>query len=374
MKTRAKARADQSTVRGMNMGVLADRAIKEMIERGEISATPAVIPEQIQPASLDLRLGTRAWRVRASFLAGDGRRVADRLTEFEMHQIDLSEGAVLEKGCVYVVPLMESLNLPSGIQAVANAKSSTGRLDLLTRLITDEGVEFDRIAPGYSGPLYAEICPRSFSVLVRPGMRLNQIRFRAGQAVLSDAELMELHAKSPLVDGEAVIDQGLGFSVDLRPETGDLVGYRAKPHTGVIDLDKIGYYDPADYWEEIRTTDGRIILDPGAFYILVSRESVHIPPEMAAEMAPYLAMVGEFRVHYAGFFDPGFGHANAGGAGSRGVLEVRCHEAPFVLEHGQIVGRLVYDRMDEVPERLYGADLSSNYQGQGLKLSKHFKA
>jgi dCTP deaminase len=356
------------------MGVLADTEIQGLIASGAISATPSVIPEQIQPASLDLRLGNRAWRVRASFLAGAGNSVSDRLSEFEMHQIDLTAGAVLEKGCVYVVPLMESLDLPQNVQAVANAKSSTGRLDLLTRLITDEGVEFDRIVLGYTGPLFAEICPRSFSVLVRPGMRLNQIRFREGQAVLSDPELHDLHMHSPLVDGEAVIDQGLGFSVDLRPAEGDLVGYRAKPHTGVIDLDNIGFYDPADFWEPIHTQDGRIILDPGAFYILVSREAVHIPPEMAAEMAPYLAMVGEFRVHYAGFFDPGFGHANAGGTGSRGVLEVRCHEAPFVLEHGQIVGRLVYERMNQIPQRLYGADLASNYQGQGLKLSKHFMA
>ncbi|MCA0043681.1 2'-deoxycytidine 5'-triphosphate deaminase [Celeribacter litoreus] len=356
------------------MGVLADHAIRLMIERGEISATPAVEDVQVQPASLDLRLGTRAWRVRASFLAGEGNTVSDRLEAFEMHQIDLEGGAVLEKGCVYVVPLMECLSLPEGVQAVANAKSSTGRLDLLTRLITDEGVEFDRIAPGYTGPLYAEICPRSFSVLVRPGMRLNQIRFRAGQATLTDTELLALHEEMPLVDSEAVIDQGLGFSVDLKPAEGNLVGYRAKPHTGVIDLDNIGYYDPTDYWEPIHAKDGRIILDPGAFYILVSREAVHIPPDYAAEMAPYLAMVGEFRVHYAGFFDPGFGHANAGGQGSRGVLEVRCHEAPFVLEHGQIVGRLVYERMESRPDRLYGADLSSNYQGQGLKLAKHFKS
>ena len=229
------------------------------------------------------------------------------------------------------------------------------------------------MAPGYCGPLYAEICPRSFSVLVRPGMRLNQIRFRQGQAVLSDAELRQRQAEVGLVSGEAVISDGLGFSVDLKPETGDLVGYRAKPHTGVIDLDKIGHYQPADYWEAIHTSDGRIILDPGAFYILVSREAVTIPPDCAAEMAPYLAMVGEFRVHYAGFFDPGFGDDAAGGRGSRGVLEVRCHEAPFVLEHGQVVGRLVYERMAEVPQTLYGAGIKSNYQGQGLKLSKHFK-
>ncbi|WP_299827040.1 2'-deoxycytidine 5'-triphosphate deaminase [uncultured Roseobacter sp.] len=355
-------------------GVLPNQMITQMIADTQIAATREINAAQIQPASLDLRLGTTAYRVRASFLAGHGERVSDRLKEFEMHRVDLSDGAVLEKGCVYVVPLMESLALPDDIQAVANAKSSTGRLDLLTRTITDGGTEFDRIAPGYHGPLYAEICPRSFSVLVRPGMRLNQIRFGDGQAVLDDDALRALHAETPLVDGTAVIDDGLGFSVDLRlPET-TLVGYRAKPHTGVIDLDLIDHYPPRDYWEEVHSDNGQIILDPGAFYILVSREAVTIPPEYAAEMAPFLAMVGEFRVHYAGFFDPGFGHDASGGSGSRGVLEVRCHEAPFVLEHGQVVGRLVYERMAEVPTQLYGAGIASNYQGQGLKLSKHFRA
>ena len=354
-------------------GVLPAQSLKALIANGGITATPAILPDQVQPASLDLRLGRVAYRVRASFLAGHGQSVASRIAEFEMHRVDLSAGAVLEKGCVYVIPLMESLALPQGITAVANAKSSTGRLDLLTRTITDGGVEFDRIPEGYTGPLYAEVCPRSFSVLVRPGMRLNQIRFRAGQSVLSDSDLAALHRAEPLVSGEAVIAGGLGFSVDLRPDSGDLVGYRAKPHTGVIDIDRIAYYPAADFWEEVRTTEGRIILDPGAFYILVSREAVTIPPDYAAEMAPYLAMVGEFRVHYAGFFDPGFGHSTAGGAGSRGVLEVRCHEAPFVLEHAQVVGRLVYERMASRPDTLYGAGIASNYQGQGLKLSKHFK-
>lgn len=353
-------------------GVLPDQSIQLMIDRAAICAQPPILSEQIQPASLDLRLGNTAWRVRASFLSGEERKLADRLKDFEMHEIDLSQGAVLEKGCVYVLPLMETLDLPDDIQAVANAKSSTGRLDLLTRVITDNGTEFDRIRPGYKGPLYAEICPRSFSVLVRPGMRLNQIRFRQGQAILSDSELSDLHASDRLVSGEAVIGDGLGFSVDLKPANGTLVGYRAKPHTGVIDLDRIGAYDPAEFWEEVHSSDGQIILDPGAFYILVSREAVHIPPAYAAEMAPFLAMVGEFRVHYAGFFDPGFGHQAAGGGGSRGVLEVRCHEAPFVLEHAQIVGRLVYEKMLKEPAQLYGAGIASNYQGQGLKLSKHF--
>ena len=354
-------------------GVVPNQQISEMIQSGQINSAPSVIDAQIQPASLDLRLGNVAYRVRASFLTGHGAKVTDRLKEFEMHRVDLTDGAVLEKGCVYVVPLMESLALPEGMNAVANAKSSTGRLDLLTRTITDGGTEFDRIPSGYAGPLYAEICPRSFSVLVRPGMRLNQIRFRTGHAVLDDATLANLHAEIPLVNGDPVIDDGLGFSVDLNLPGSTLVGYRAKPHTGVIDLDLIGHYDPTDYWEEVHSTDGHIILDPGAFYILVSREAVCIPPDYAAEMAPYLAMVGEFRVHYAGFFDPGFGHDSAGGAGSRGVLEVRCHEAPFVLEHGQVVGRLVYEKMAEAPTQLYGVSIASNYQGQGLKLSKHFK-
>ena len=354
------------------IGVVPNQGLSRMIEMGEISADVPFVDGQIQPASLDLRLGQVAYRVRASFLSGEGTPVADRLSEFTMHKIDLTDGAVLEKGCVYVVPLCERLALPVGVNAVANAKSSTGRLDLLTRTITDGGTEFDRISEGYTGPLYAEICPRSFSVLVRPGMRLNQIRFRKGQAVLDDIALAALHAETPLVDTAPLIRDGLGFSVDLRLAN-DIVGYRAKQHTGVIDLDRIGHYDPRDFWEDVRATDGRIILDPGAFYILVSREAVHIPPAFAAEMAPYLAMVGEFRVHYAGFFDPGFGHAAAGGSGSRGVLEVRCHEAPFVLEHGQVVGRLVYEKMQEEPTQLYGAGIASNYQGQSLKLSKHFR-
>ena len=355
------------------MGVLPNQAIAQMIDAGQICLDTDLAEGQIQPASLDLRLGTTAYRVRASFLAGEDRAVLDRLRDFEMHRIDLSDGAVLEKGCVYLVPLMEGLALPAQISAAANAKSSTGRLDLLTRTIIDGGTEFDRIPAGYTGPVYAEICPRSFSVLVRTGMRLNQIRFRSGHAVLSDAELHNLHADTALVDGPALIDDGLGFSVDLKlPET-TLVGYRAKPHTGIIDLDKIGSYEISDFWEDVHSSNGQIILDPGAFYILVSREAVHIPPGYAAEMAPFLAMVGEFRVHYAGFFDPGFGHDAAGGAGARGVLEVRCHEAPFVLEHAQIVGRLVYERMQETPTQLYGSGIASNYQGQGLKLSKHFK-
>ena len=354
-------------------GVWPDGAIEAAIDEGIITATAPITSAQIQPASLDLRLGAVAYRVRASFLAGAGRTVKERLDDFTMHTVDLTGGAVLEKGCVYVVPLLEHLELPNGVSGAASAKSSIGRLDLLTRIITDHGTEFDRIPDGYSGPLYVEICPQSFSVIAKTGQMLNQVIFRAGQTVIDDDALAALHAETPIVSGEAVISGGLGFSVDLKPSEGTLVGYRAKPHTGVIDLGKLAHYDPKEFWEDVHTEDGWIILDPGAFYILVSREAIVIPPTHAAEMAPYVAMVGEFRVHYAGFFDPGFGWEAAGGSGSRGVLEVRCHEAPFVLEHGQIVGRLVYERMAEVPKALYGADIKSNYQGQGLKLSKHFR-
>lgn len=357
-----------------NTGVLPDHAIRHLIDTGAISADIPITDGQVQPASLDLRLGSVAYRVRASFLPGLTRTITERLRDFEMHQIDLSGGAVLEKGAVYVVPLVERLALPAGMTAAASAKSSIGRLDLLTRIITDQGIEFDRIPDGYTGPLYVEICPRSFSVVAQPGQMVNQIIFRVGHTILSDSDLKSLHSHTPIVSGDAAISDGLGFSVDLRPKQGNLVGYRAKPHTGVIDLSKLAHYDPAEFWEPVHTKEGWIILDPGAFYILVSREAITIPPAYAAEMAPYLAMVGEFRVHYAGFFDPGFGYAAVGGQGSRGVLEVRCHEAPFVLEHGQIVGRLVYEHMTEIPSQLYGSGIASNYQGQGLKLSKHFKA
>lgn len=357
---------------GMADGVVPSQGLAAMIAAGRITAAPAILPAQVQPASLDLRLGPRAWRVRASFLAGRGRTIADRLDEFAMHAIDLTPGAVFETGCVYVVELAERLALPPGIAAAANAKSSTGRLDLLTRLVVDQTTEFDRVEAGYHGPLYAEISPRTFSVLVRPGLTLNQVRFRRGQAMLDDGALRALHAASPLVDGVALIDGGLGFSVDLTPRGPDgVVGWRARRHAGLIDLGRIDHYDPAEFWAPVRPRpNGGIILDPGAFYILVSREQVTIPPQTAAEMVPYMAVAGEFRVHYAGFFDPGFGH----GQGSRGVLEVRCHEAPFALEHGQMVGRLIYERMQAVPDLLYGRDIGSTYQGQDLRLSKHFRA
>ncbi|MCU0732759.1 MAG: 2'-deoxycytidine 5'-triphosphate deaminase [Hyphomonas sp.] len=302
-------------------------------------------------------------------------RVAAKLSDLKLHTIDLSKGAVLETGCVYIVPLLESLSLPETIAASANPKSSTGRLDVFTRVIADGVGAFDQVPPGYKGPLYAEICPQTFPILVRTGSKLSQLRFRVGNPREDDKALLSLHQKQTLVSGgTADISDGIALSVDLVGGLSGLVGYRAKRHTGVVDVDAPKSCAIADYWEEIDSRGSRrLILDPDEFYILASKEAVHIPPTHAAEMMPFNPLVGEFRVHYAGFMDPGFGHEAAGGHGSRVVLEVRSHKVPFILEDGQIIGRLVYERMVEVPEMLYGRDLGSNYQAQGLKLSKHFR-
>jgi dCTP deaminase len=356
-------------------GILPDRMIAALAKAGAIIAEQPFVPDQIQPASLDLRLGAVAYRVRASFLPGPGATVAHRIDELKLHEIDLSDGAVLETNCVYIVPLIESLALPDQIAASANPKSSTGRLDVFTRVIADETRGFDRIREGYHGPLYAEICPRTFPILVREGSRLSQIRFRHGQAVLDADALADLHARERLVDSDDdEFAGGIAVGVDLKG-TGTLVGYRAKRHTGLIDVERRAGYPMAEFWEPIQArADETLILDPDEFYILASKEAVQVPPDHAAEMVPFDPLVGEFRVHYAGFFDPGFGYAGAGGSGSRAVLEVRSREVPFIIEHGQIVGRLIYEKMLARPETLYGHGIGSNYQAQGLKLSKHFRA
>jgi len=355
-------------------GVLPVQQLKELIKSGALAAQGPITNAQLQPASIDLRLGTKAYRIRASFLPGPRRTVEDRLKDVVMHEIDLTNGAVLETGCVYLVPLMERTALPKTVSGLANPKSSTGRIDVFTRLITDRASSFDQVEAGYEGPLYAEISPKTFSVLVRAGSRLNQLRLRGQNAVLNDRELMALHEKVGLVDGPVDIDMGIAVSVDLKgePDTG-FVGYRAKRHAGVIDVDKPGAYEASEFWEPIKARkDATLILDPDEFYILASREAVHVPPDYAAEMVPFNPLVGEFRVHYAGFFDPGFGHSAAGGSGSRAVLEVRSHDVPFIIEDGQVVGRLVYEPLTEVPDFVYGTDIGSHYQRQGLKLSKHF--
>ena len=358
-------------------GILPDRMIAVMADSGLILPEYPFVESQIQPASLDLRLGNIAYRVRASFLPGPKATVGERIDELKLHEIPLGDGAVLETGCVYIVPLLESLALPPDIAAAANPKSSTGRLDVFTRVIADATRGFDRIGPGYHGPLYAEISPRTFPVLVREGSRLSQIRFRHGHAVLAGAALAALHERERLVDTPAPdLSDGVPVGVDLRGFGADrFIGYRAKRHTGLIDVDRRASYDIGEFWEPIRARrDESLILDPDEFYILASKEAVQVPPDFAAEMVPFDPLVGEFRVHYAGFFDPGFGHAGAGGRGARAVLEVRSREVPFILEHGQIVGRLVYEKMLARPDTLYGEGIGSNYQAQSLKLSKHFRA
>ncbi|HVZ69844.1 MAG TPA: 2'-deoxycytidine 5'-triphosphate deaminase [Rhizomicrobium sp.] len=356
-------------------GILPSHVLKRLIRgRREIRAAEDIEDSQIQPASIDLRLGAVAWRVRASFLPGPNATVEEKLQSVFMHEVDLTHGAVLETGCVYIVPLLEYADFSQRISGTANPKSSTGRIDVFTRLITDYGQAFDRVETSYRGPLYAEISPRTFPILVRKGSRLNQLRIRHGSPQFTDTQLRRLHAEIPLVTGEADIDNGLALSIDLKGDGNSRIGWRAKRHTGIIDVDRRGALLPADFWDPIEAhPEGHMILDPDEFYILVSREAVAIPYDYAAEMVPFNPLVGEFRVHYAGFFDPGFGYEPGQPPCARAVLEVRSREVPFILEHGQIIGRLVFERLTDPPPEVYGQGIGSNYQRQGLKLSKHFR-
>jgi len=365
-----------------NSGVLPSQALERMIAAGQIRARTPILPEQIQPSSVDLRLGAEAYRVRASFLASGASTITGKLEQYRLHTLDLTRTAVLEKGCVYIVPLLEELALPAGISGKANPKSSTGRLDIFTRLITDEGRQFEIVPEGYRGRLYAEVVPRTFSVVVRQGDRLSQLRLFQGDCQPSDILLRQLESRETLVclpdesRGEADIAGGLRLSVDLAGSEGsDVIGYRARKHAPLIDLAKIGHYDPADFFDPIRRNGSRsLILDPEDFYILASRERVRIPAEYAAEMVPFDPTMGEFRIHYAGFFDPGFGYGSGDINGTRAVLEVRSHEVPFILEDGQTVASLVFEKLLERPRLLYGEGIGSSYQRQGLNLSKHFRS
>jgi dCTP deaminase len=358
-------------------GILPFQHIRALINSDEIRAADPIEKNQIQPASLDLRLGAVAHRVRASFLPGKYATVRDKIEQFSMHKLDLREGAVLEKDAVYVVPLMEHLQLSPGIWGAGNPKSSTGRLDVFTRLIVDRAAVFDEVPKGYAGPLYAEIVPRTFSILARQGSRFSQVRFRRGTPITHKAELKALHEEYGLVDSdEAVLrDDSVAVTLDLEGQgANQSVGWRARKHAEVVDIDAREKYEPNDFWEPLHATPGRgLVLDPAEFYILATRESVRVPPHYAAEMLAYDTQVGEFRVHYAGFFDPGFGYDPAGGRGSRAVLEVRSRDVPFVLEHGQTVGWLRYEKLAATPDRLYGGTLGSHYQGQGLQLGRQFK-
>ena len=373
-------------------GVLSSQEILELINKNVITSENGIEKDLIQPASIDLRLGIKAWRVPASFLPGKGNKVSSRLKDLAMHEFSLIDGAVLECGCVYIVKLLENVSLTDNLTGIANPKSSTGRLDVFTRLIVDGAMEFEQIPAGYQGPLYAEISPRTFSVLVRTGSRLNQLRLRRGQSFTSDKEMEILQEHVGLVRNQDNINlpdkikNGVPLSVDLVGENG-LIGYKARKHSMLIDIDKPNHYKRELFWEKITVEDllyrggdyqnkknqGSLILSPDAFYILASKEYVSVPSKYAAEMRAYDTKVGEFRAHYAGFFDPGFGLTELGASKTKAVLEVRSHDVPFLIEQDQTVCRLVYEPMANVPSILYGeAGSSNNYQAQGLKLAKHF--
>ena len=364
-------------------GIFPSQDIRDLIKAGGVRATSAITPEQVQPASLDLRLGPVAYRVRASFLPGRQCTVYKKIEAHKMAELDLSKPVIMEKGCIFIVPLMESLALPKAVSAKANPKSTTGRLDVFTRLITDKAHEFEWVPRGYTGPLFVEIVPRTFTIAVRAGMRLNQLRFLKKKVPAeTDTAIKRLHKGKKLVwsgdgdPGKAYIDRGLTISVDLDNTRNRWpTAYRARRNAPLIDLARINHYPPAEFWDAIRTDETKqLILDPGEFYILASKESVSVPPHYAAEMVPFDPTIGEYRIHYAGFFDPGFGYGvNGEVKGTPAVLEVRAHEVPFVIEDGQMVGRLRYSKLLTEPDKIYGGKIGSSYQGQGLALSKQFQ-
>ncbi len=362
-------------------GILPSQTIRELIDGGRVVGRSPIAPEQIQPASLDLRLGDIAHRVRASFLPGPNSTVEAKINDLRMTRVDLTSASVFEKDCVYIVPLLEEVHLPNNISGKANPKSTTGRLDVFTRLITDYGVEFDRVPAGYKGKLYAEIVSRTFTVRIRAGMKLSQLRFVQGVADSQDREIKKLDREQTLVymdensPTKARLDRGLRVTVNLEVSAkGEVIAYKARRNAPVIELDRINYYSPEEFWEARLQSSGKgLILDAGDFYILASRERVRVPPDFAAEMVPFDPSDGEFRIHYAGFFDPGFGYGSSEIKGTRAVLEVRAHEVPFLLEHGQLVGRLNYMPLLSRPDKIYGVQIGSSYQQQALALSKQFR-
>jgi dCTP deaminase len=364
-------------------GVFPSQIFENLIGKGFLKSDEPIENDQIQPASMDLRLGDIAYRVRAGFLPGEGNSVMTRMEELRMHEVDISKSGVLEKGAVYIIPLMELLNLPTDIHGIASPKSTTGRLDILTRLICDNGTSFDEIPEGYAGRLYVEVSPLTFSIIVHKGDKLNQLRLRQGNTVLSDEELVNLDKKSALVHNNQqesehpIFCEGVWLSVDLEGKNGNnIVGYRARKNAPLVDIQKIAYYETEEFWEPIyKPTSGKLILNPEDFYILASRECLRVPFEYSAEMMAYETTAGELRVHYAGFFDPGFGCdvTGEGGFGTTGVLEIRSHDVPFVLEHGQRICRMVYEKLSDIPEKIYSQNIGSNYAGQTLKLAKQFK-
>jgi dCTP deaminase len=364
-------------------GVLPAQCLREAIAREWMVAGPWRIPaESVQPASVDLRLGEHAWALRCSFLPDSDSTVEEKIEDLAFERIDLRDGATLERDRPYLVPLIEELRLPEEIRAKANPKSSTGRLDVFTRVLTDRNHRFDEIAGGYHGKLYLEVVPRTFAIRVKTGLALNQVRLMAGEARLSDEQLLALGAERPLLylDSQPVgaaelsLGDGLFLSLDVSGDAESIVGYRARKNSLPIDLTRVGVLKWRDYWEPVHPeSGGRIVLEPEVFYLLLSAEGVSIPPSYAAEMLAYDPTAGELRTHYAGFFDPGFGYSRGEDShGSRAALEVRARDVSFMVEHRQPVCKLAFEHMSEEPDVLYGKDLGSNYQGQLTMLSKHF--
>ena len=365
-------------------GVFPSQALSGAIEAEWVSSGDYRIrPEAIQPASIDLRLGDFAWALRCSFLPDVDSTVEEKMEGLAFQKVDLRDGAVLERDRPYLVPLIEELALPEDVRAKANPKSSTGRLDVFTRVITDRHHRFDDIRPGYRGKLYLEIVPRSFAIQVKTGLSLNQLRIARGDVRLDDGGSATCRTRrrsstsipSRCRESDLALADGLFLSLDLSGPADRTVGYRAKKNSLPVDLSKIRAYRWSDYWDPVfPEPGGRIVLEPEIFYLLLSAEGVSIPPQIAAEMMAYDPTAGELRTHYAGFFDPGFGYDPAGGRhGSRAALEVRARDVSFMVEHRQPVCKLGLEWMESPAERLYGADLGSNYQGQVTMLSKHFE-
>jgi dCTP deaminase len=373
----------EPTELGQPVGVLPSQLLRQAIARQWMLADPWRIPaESVQPASVDLRLGEHAWALRCSFLPDSDSTVEQKVEDLAFERIDLRDGATLERDRPYLVALIEELRLPEAIRAKANPKSSTGRLDVFTRVLTDRNHRFDEIAAGYHGKLYLEVVPRTFAIRVKTGLALNQVRLMSGRTRLHDLDLRSLHDGSPLLymdeqplaESELSLADGLFVSLDVSGSDESIVGYRAKKNSLPIDLTKVDALRWRDYWEPVHPEKGgRIVLEPEVFYLLLSAEGVSIPPCFAAEMLAYDPTAGELRTHYAGFFDPGFGYsADHTTHGSRAALEVRARDVSFMVEHRQPVCKLAFERMAEQPDVLYGKDIGSNYQGQLTMLSKHF--
>ena len=365
-------------------GVLPGQLLERAIVAGYVDAGRFKIPEaNIQPASLDLRLGERALRIRCSFLPGDDP-VERKLKDYVLDEIDLrGAGAMLEARCPSLIELKERLDLPAGLRGKANPKSSTGRIDVFTRVITDHSNRFDEVAAGYSGPLYLEVVPLSFAVRAREDLTLNQLRLAIGRPWLADDEVREAHAAEPMLyrDGEPVpvdelvLSDGLFLGLDLHGDARGRVGYSTRDSAPLLDLTSPAEVDPAPFWDPVWREEGdRLVLSPKRFYLLMSHEAVCVPPTLAAEMTAYDPTSGELRTHYAGFFDPGFGFDPTGGfKGSRAALEVRAHDVPFMVENGQAVCKLTFERMLEEPTSLYGTGIGSSYQQQQETLSRYFR-